>query len=113
MTFLKFADFSLNIFIKCILVKKKEYSLRASLLISYFSTPSGEFAKKCLYWKISFGLVIFGRDRTERIDSILILSPLFFCPYFLTGTSIGILNLLLALLMKSTCYNAVLLDKDA
>ena len=43
---------------------------------------------------------------------MLILSPLFFCPCFLTGMSIAILNLLLALLVKSTCYNAVLLDVD-
>ena len=63
-TFLKFTDFSLNIFIKSILVKKKEYSPRASPLISYFSTPSGKFVKKYLYWKISFGLVIFRCDRT-------------------------------------------------
>ena len=63
-TFLKFTDFSLNIFIKSILVIKKEYSLRASPFTSYFSTPSREFAKKYLYWKISFGLVIFRCDCT-------------------------------------------------
>ena len=60
-----------------------------------------------------FGLVIFRCDRTQRIDSILILSTLFFSPCFLIGTGVGILNLLIALLMKSTCYNAVLLDMDA
>ena len=63
-----------------------------------------------MYWKISFGLVIFICVCTQRIDSVLILSALFFCPCFLTDTSIAILNLLLALLVKSTCYNAALLD---
>ena len=82
----------------------------ASPLISYFSIPSGEFVKKCFYWKISFGVVIFRCVRSKRI---LILYPLFFCSCFLTGMSVGSLNLLLALLVKSTCYNAALLDMDA
>ena len=36
----------------------------------------------------------------------------YFCPCFLTGTSVAILKFLLALHVKSTCYTAVLLSMN-